>query len=91
MTQATLHLPRFFSANKLAVPARAVCPLAVLVFALVHVDATAQVTDFRLERVDNSAGGPALDGYVTNDLVIDSPNRYPNPRHGDWRWCSYFR
>jgi hypothetical protein len=36
----------------------------------------AQVTDFRLEQIDNSNGGPALDGFVTNNLVIDFNGTY---------------
>jgi hypothetical protein len=38
--------------------------------------AHAQATNLRIEPVDNSAGGAALDGYVTTDLFIDFTGSY---------------
>jgi hypothetical protein len=53
-----------------------VTALAVLSFAAMTLRGEAQVTDFRLEQIDNSSGGPALEGFVTNNLVIDFNGLY---------------
>lgn len=55
---------------------RAVRWSSVLLFAALAPRAAAQVTDFRLEQIDNSSGGPALEEFVTNNLVIDFNGQY---------------
>lgn len=39
-------------------------------------DATAQITEIRVDQVDNSPGGAGLDNFVTNDVTISFDGRY---------------
>jgi hypothetical protein len=39
-------------------------------------DARAQINEIRVDQIDNSPGGAALDGFVTNDVSISFDGRY---------------
>ena len=52
-------------------------PFALLIFiGIAAQDAAAQITEIRVDQIDNSSGGPALDGFVTNDVVISFDGQY---------------
>ncbi len=54
---------------------RVISAAVLLSFLLAH-HALALVTDFDVRQVDNTAGGPPLNGFVTNDVSIDFSGRF---------------
>jgi hypothetical protein len=51
--------------------------IAVAVLASVSLEpAVAQITEIQVAQTDNSSGGAALDGFVTNDVTISFDGRY---------------